>query len=630
MNKSNIILIGLLNFFLLASCWATDTTQTNNSEVSCSDPLTINSWSLQSLNLKARVVADNIKNVTTNAGGNIEYLNCEKGTKVTEKTIIAKVKPDYTDPAVQNLINQSTMISGQIENTREIIASTKNSFSSQLESLQSQKSNLDSQLSILNDSYDKLSEQKDFWVSDIGKQQESLKIQLETLDNQIKDLKELKTKLESSKKTDLAKLNITLTSTKEQVKSMITTALLQIDEIYGISEKNKDKNNAYEDLLWARNSTNKQDVIDTWKQLNIKFQNYDNFSSQEISDYLQSLDDLLVKTKESVKDSISAVNLSDTMINSFYSLFSQFESGSINAKSWIDTILKSIDSVGNNYDSQILNIDIQITTAENTERSVQSNIDNVDSNKLGTYTTSIELQKNQSKSQIETTKTSLATILSQIETLKSQEQIQLNQLNNQLSQLQSSLRTININLNPQVIYAGVNGIVKEKLGSMGNKINSYGLLCQILPNKSSLKLQVYSSYDLPLPLDISFILLDKKYDTQLINKLPYQDAVTQNYIYETPTTLSSWKKTVNLIDISSEGKIFDIETDWGQKVGTDTNTDTKVYIPIRYVINTINGSEVIQRMHSGKVQKIPVTLWELDASSVEIRSGLNYGDTICN
>jgi predicted RecB family endonuclease len=54
-----------------------------------------------------------------------------------------------------------------------------------------------------------------------------------------------------------------------------------------------------------------------------------------------------------------------------------------------------------------------------------------------------------------------------------------------------------------------------------------------LPNKSSLKLQVYSSSDLVLPVDIAFEKDGKKYTTQITTKLPYQDSVTQNYVYET-------------------------------------------------------------------------------------------------
>ncbi len=529
--KRNAVGFILIFSMILLLSWCSDNqaknTTATGAEVSCSESFTVNAWAWQSLDLKAKVVADNVKNILSNNAGNIEYFNCEKWKKVTEKTLIAKIKPDYNDPNIQNLVNQSTMLSTQIANTRGTIVSTKNNFDTQLNSLNTQKANLETQLRILNNSYTKISEQKDFWVSDIDKQKDSLNIQLETLDTQISDLNKLKSKLESSKQADIDKLNLNLANTRTQIKSMIWGALLQIDEIFWISKENEDKNDAYADLLGAKNSSLTQEVKDNRQQLKNKSRDFNNFSNDDISNYLQSLNDLEVKAKKTVKESITAVNLSEATINNFYAIFSQYESGAISAKNGIDTIVKSLDTVGNTYDSQILNIEIQINGAENSKRTLLSNIDNIESNKLGTYTTSVELQKNQSQSQIETAKTGISGISSQIESLKSQKQIQLNQLNSWLSQLQSSLNTININLSSQSIYAGINGTVKEKSGSLGNKVGPSSLLCQILPTQSSLKLQVFSSYNLTLPISAEFTIDGKKYATQLTNKLPYQDSITK-------------------------------------------------------------------------------------------------------
>jgi multidrug efflux pump subunit AcrA (membrane-fusion protein) len=167
------------------------------------------------------------------------------------------------------------------------------------------------------------------------------------------------------------------------------------------------------------------------------------------------------------------------------------------------------------------------------------------------------MQKNQSQAGIENAKTNIDSLDSQIKALKAQEDIQLNQLNNQLTQLQSSLNTININLNPQILYAGTNGVIKDKLLSVGNRAAANANICQILPEKSSLKIQVYSSQDIALPADVTFQLENKLYTTKLSNRLTYQDPTTQNYTYEANSPIQSDGKIVNITDILSEGKIID-------------------------------------------------------------------------
>jgi len=114
------------------------------------------------------------------------------------------------------------------------------------------------------------------------------------------------------------------------------------------------------------------------------------------------------------------------------------------------------------------------------------------------------------------------------------------------------------------------------------------VICQILPEKSSLKLQIYSSNDLSLPLDISFVVDSKKYTTQIITKLPYQDVITQNYVYETSSDIFLDSQKVDLSNILSEGKVLDVKT----ISNTNIVIDNKIYIPLDYVTNTINSSQV--------------------------------------
>lgn len=625
--KKNIVILTLF-LFILSSCGSDSTSdevaQWENKNI-CNDEFQIQAGTVKSVNLKAKVITSDVKNILSNNAGNIEYLACENGMKVEENTLIAKITPDSSDPNIQNLVNQKNMIVAQIANTQGIISSTKSNFTTQANSLNIQKQNAQAQLKILNDSLSKISLSGDFWVSDIDKQLDALQIQYNTLETQIKDLQTLKQKTESSKKSDWEKIALNIQNTRKQIGSLLWNFLTQADEVFSISQTNKNSNINFEIYLWAKNSKLKTQVESEWKELNMKNENISTFSDEQISDILQSVDNLAQNIKQVMKDSVSSPTFPQSVIDTYYSLFNDFWSGALSAKSGIDNLIKSKETTNNTYDTQILNIDIQINSALNSQKNVQTSIDNIKSNTLWSYTAGVDIQKNQTESQIQSTKTSLNGIEEQIQALKSQEQIQINQLNSQLTQLNSSLNTININLTSQSIYAGTSGTVKEKSSSLWNKVASNTLLCQILPNKSSLKLQVYSSSDLVLPVDIVFEKDGKKYTTQITTKLPYQDSVTQNYVYETASEVYDWDKKIDISTLVSEGKVFDVSTIWDDWASI---WDT-IYIPLHYVVNTINNSYVKVKTSSWEIKNQDIVLWELNSSQIEVRSWLHFWETIC-
>jgi len=119
-------------------------------------------------------------------------------------------------------------------------------------------------------------------------------------------------------------------------------------------------------------------------------------------------------------------------------------------------------------------------------------------------------------------------------------------------------------------------------------VASNAAICQILPDKSSLKIQVYSAYDLPLPADVSFQLDNKTYTAKITNRLTYQDATTQNFTYEILSPVYSSGQVVNMAEIFSEGKVIDVNI-MTKNEGAEA---AEIRIPLNYVSNTINGYAV--------------------------------------
>jgi hypothetical protein len=179
----------------------------------------------------------------------------------------------------------------------------------------------------------------------------------------------------------------------------------------------------------------------------------------------------------------------------------------------------------------------------------------------------------------------------------------------------------------QTIYAGVNWKVKLKKVAQWNKVWPWTLLCQIIPNKSSLKLQVYTNINAKDYGQIVFDIQWKTCSSKLISKLPYKDPLTQNNIYETSTTVTCWTwENIQLVDLLTEWKVLSVK----YKPSTmETNVWWKVKIPLDYVVNKLTGQFVEKTTSWDVIETQQVKLWNIDWSYVEILTWLNLGDTIC-
>jgi len=445
----------------------------------------------------------------------------------------------------------------------------------------------------------------------LGDTKKITKEQLATAEKQVKQaevgLQTAKTALGNLKKVFAQKENDVYSNSKNAIANsriLLNNFIIFTDQLFGISDENRHKNDSFETYLSAKDTSAKEDIKTKFRQLtNQKVENW--------SEYLKELDYLVILVKNSVKSSVTSRNLSQTTIDGWYTVFSQYDTNLINTKNSLDTLTENLSTVKNNYDNQILSLQTQINTVKN-------NVENIKSNKLGSYTSSIDIQLNQTKSQLDTTKSSLSNIISQVSSLKDQEKIQIKQLENQLFQLQSSLNQININLSAQNIYAQVDGKVKIKKVSVNNKIWPSSLLCQIIPNKASLKLQVFANIHWFLN-PISFRDDNwKKCELKVVSKLPYKDVLTQNNIYETESVKDCSVKEWEILQVNSKGT-----------VNVSKGFKNKIQIPLEFVINEMNGQYVYKVVWSWDYKRNSLQLWNIDGTKVEVLSGLKVWDKVC-
>jgi hypothetical protein len=115
-------------------------------------------------------------------------------------------------------------------------------------------------------------------------------------------LENSKQKLEQSKKADLEKLEQSLSNSISQAQSLVNNILLKVDEIYGITDENKHKNDAFESYLSAKNTALKEKIKTEFRIL---------FSTdvKDWSSYLKQVDDFVNLVKDSIKASVSTTRL---------------------------------------------------------------------------------------------------------------------------------------------------------------------------------------------------------------------------------------------------------------------------------------------------------------------------------
>lgn len=217
-------------------------------------------------------------------------------------------------------------------------------------------------------------------------------------------------------------------------------------------------------------------------------------------------------------------------------------------------------------------------------------------------------------------KTQMSNLLLAQETLQRQmdaadtsKESQLAGVTNQILTLEQSMTTLSRGLEGELLYAGVDGIVKSRGIGEENKVTAGVLICQITPSTLwNLSLQIFSYQQFPLwtKVHVSDEQWKKLGVLILTYQYPYKDSVTQNYIYEVPVIKSffkEWQKVLVMAPLAID--------------------KSQVWIPLQYISPRLEWN-LVRRKVGSAIQNVYVTLWNINDSSVEVLSGLHIWDVI--
>ena len=514
--------------------------------------------------LYGTVIADSIKNILTNRGGILEYINCQPGKQVYKDTIIAKIQANPDDLTYQNSTIQESVLQEQLVNLTKVFSLTQNTLALQKTILQDQYDN-NVQL------FDNLEKSQDYSASSMNYQQQ-------LLDQQYSSLK-------TAKSIDLNKMQESISTSYKQYMVTIKDAFKKVNDIFNgsifsVSDKNPQL---------------KQQVLSKYSDLYNEISN--TMTTHQFSQYLSDMSDFMSLAASSISATTPSISLpqssnAGTSIDWLYTIYTTFSTTFLATKSAFDAVASSYDSVKNTYATQIKSADIN--TQNLTENTAQSTA----------------LQFENQKANMELAQKTLQT---QITSADYNQQIQLVGLRNQLLTLKQNIAVLSNSLQGELLYAGVDGVIKMKAVGEDNKVAPNAMLCQILPTNSwSLSLQIFSYQQLALWGEVS--ISDDQWQFLgtwiLTYEYPYKDPATQNYIYEIPVVSFPLKENEKVLVTSLQ-----------------PNGQNQIWIPLQYISPRLEGNLVTRKIGTG-IQNIYVTLWNIDDSYVQVLSWLKIWDEI--
>lgn len=515
--------------------------------------------------LYGTVIADSIKTITTNRGGILEYINCQPGKQVYKNTIIAKIQANENDMTYQNSLIQLSALQNQLDNLTTIYALTQDTFGVQTTILRDQYEN-NAQL------LQNFEKSQDYSDASIATQQELLQQQY--------------TSLKTAKSIDLDKMQTSISTAYKQYLVMVKDALKKVNDVFNSSLSVSDKDPQL-----------KQDVLAEYSRLKNKVS--DTMTTSQFSQYLSDVSELMTLAASSItattpSSSLPQASSAGLSIDGLYTIYTTLSTTVLWAKSAFDGVAASYDSVKNTYNTQLKTADINIDNLENTTAK----------------STALQLENQKASLQL-----AQKTLENQLNSTDASQQIQLIGLKNQILALRQNISVLSNSLNGEVLYAGVDGVVKMRAIGEDNKVAPNTLLCQIMPtNQGNLSLQIFSYQQMSIWSKVSIFNDQGKFlgTWTLAYEYPYRDPATQNYIYEIPVINFPLKENEKVLVTSSQL--------------ADKN---QLRIPLQYISPRLEGN-LVRRKSWSSVQEVYVTLWSINDSYVQVLSGLNIGDEIVN
>lgn len=356
-----------------------------------------------------------------------------------------------------------------IDNLINLKNSTSLSYDKQIESMKAQINQFKKTLELSQISIDWAQS----WVNDTNNITSS---QINTVKNQIS---QAELNYQNTKQTLEQKENDIYTNSKNSISSANTlwnSMFNYLDNIFWVTDQNKNKNDSYEIYLWAKNSSQKsktENLIESWIiKFNWLIESHDEATSKdeikvalrEYYDFFNNdVKNILSSSYTTLENSINSSTLSQNQLNEFKKTINDFQSKNQNViltvsgnyMIWLKWSLDSIGSIIKEKKSTLDMLEKQIEILNQTLQTYESQ----SSWSINEAQTWLE----QAKKQKEIVQSQISEARSWLEALIQKKNSSINEINTQISQVKSSQNEAWVMIQNTKIYAPFSWVISNKI-----------------------------------------------------------------------------------------------------------------------------------------------------------------------
>jgi multidrug efflux pump subunit AcrA (membrane-fusion protein) len=358
------------------------------------------------------------------------------------------------------------------------------------------------------------------WLNDTKR---ITKEQLATAEKQVKQakiwLETAKTNLEHTKQVLRQKEKDIYSNSKNalaQSKILLTNFVNFVDEIFGISDKNKHKNDSFEPYLSAKNTALKEEIKNDWYKLNSKYQSWkkevdqllidiknsksvvdDDRLKDRIYNELKKTRDLLVLSRKladkvytAIDDSVPSPFFPQKVINQLkqqaVSFQNNIEAALLTAKwnflLWVKWSIQNIENFKKQSAMQLDLLQKQYELAKARYETAKQTYEQ--------YKAMAEWKINEVSTKYEVAKKQYEEALKWLQALKKQEQTQLSQIMTQINQVKWHKNLAAVNLSNIKLIAPYSGVITKKMANIWQVVWAWTPV-YIIANPNKLKWVFY-------------------------------------------------------------------------------------------------------------------------------------------
>lgn len=610
-----VYILFFMSLFLI-SCW--DNKSELNTNIKKQDffietkKITDFTWSL-SLNKTTKISSSQNVKISSQAVWRVKKILVKEWEYVKANQVIVKLDDSIANywlslEKAKNLLDKSRI---NYESTK--ISLDKQVYDSQIivDKLQLSLSNLDK------DSFENIKKAKiDIENYAITQTWSKSNLELEKLENTIKK-QELD--LENKKISD----NEIISWYKTSIKKDYSNLSLYLNDIIEFSDKllwvtiqNRDKNNAFENYLWAKDSIQKIQTENYFNEL-LSFKtnqlidyDFDNLSNEELNDVIKTIiswyeksNNLLNSLEKTLNNSLENLwSLSQSDINNYISSVNQYQSTYLLNYNSILSFKNSVVNFLNTYKSNYESINKQISLLKEEKNILKKSIEIGSLNSEVWYNKTI-LNYNTNS---DTLNIDLKSALNNLEIAKQNREITLKSLENSINDADINYRQALDNIDKLNIISPIDWSISNIMIDIGQEVGQNKELFTVINNWKNEVLVSFSKEELSFinVWDIAYVKSDNKTYTWSIYSI--SNVADSNLKYISTISLDdSIRLLWDIVEVIIPYKI------------------NNYYLPINVVKVDNNWNWIINIIDKWDILQKKVKVWKIYWSNIEI---LDFND----